>query len=82
VQTKLTDKRDLLNPILARPNTLIYICGLKGMEEGIYRELYRQELYDFLEIKEELVADGVDSMDSGEFKRAVKPSDRTFEEVY
>lgn len=81
VQCKLSDEVDLLSPILSKPNTLIYICGLKGMEEGIYKELINQDLLEYLEIKEELPAD-LNSLDNREFKRLVKPSVRTFEEVY
>jgi ferredoxin--NADP+ reductase len=81
VQTQLEEESELLQPILAKENTLIYICGLKGMEEGIYKELINQELYEFLEIKKKL-PDDVNSMDSKEFKRSIKPSPRTFEEVY
>jgi ferredoxin--NADP+ reductase len=81
VQTQIEDEQKLLKPILAKDNTLIYICGLKGMEEGIYKELIKQELYEYLEIKKKLPED-IHIMDSKKFKRTVKPSSRTFEEVY
>jgi ferredoxin--NADP+ reductase len=81
VQSQLEDEKELLNPILAKENTLIYICGLKGMEEGIYKELIRQELFDYLEIKKKL-PDDINSVDKRDFKRLIKPSPRTFEEVY
>lgn len=81
VQSTLYDKVDLLQPILSRQNTLIYICGLKGMEEGIYKELINLGLVEYLELKEELPED-IKSLDSRKFKRLVKPSVRTFEEVY
>jgi ferredoxin--NADP+ reductase len=81
VQTKLEDERELLLPVLQKENTLIYICGLKGMETGIYTELLKQGLFDYFEIKKEL-PENVADIPRDEFKRFVKPSMRTFEEVY
>ncbi len=81
VQSKLEDEKELLRPILDQPNTLIYICGLKGMQEGIYKELIHQGYTGYVEIRKKL-PDNVYSMESSSFRRAVKPSARTFEEVY
>ncbi|TVQ02880.1 MAG: hypothetical protein EA359_10935 [Balneolaceae bacterium] len=81
VQTALDDHKDVLAHILARDNTLIYICGMKGMETGIYLELLRQGFYDYLEIKKELPAD-LNEIRLNEIKEYVKPGIRTFEEVY
>jgi len=81
VQTALDDHREVLAPILSRDNTLIYICGMKGMETGIYLELLRQGFYDYLEIKKELPAD-LNEIRLNEIKEYVKPGIRTFEEVY
>lgn len=81
VQYKLIDEKELLMPILRKNNTLIYICGLKGMEQGIYRELLKQNLNDYLEIRKEL-PENIDNIPHGDFKEYIKPSNRTFEEVY
>jgi len=81
VQTQLEEEEDLLYPILAKDNTLIYICGMKGMETGIYKQLVRQNLAEYLEIKKEL-PESLDDIPQGKFKRFIKPSMRTFEEVY
>jgi ferredoxin--NADP+ reductase len=81
VQNKLQDEKELLFPILQKENTLIYICGLKGMESGIYMELLKQGLRDYLEIKKELPED-LNDIPWNDFKKYVKPSARTFEEVY
>lgn len=81
VQSKLVDEKDLLMPILQKDNTLIYICGLKGMEQGIYRELLKQGLNDYLKIRKQL-PENIDNIPHGDFKKYIKPSDRTFEEVY
>ncbi len=81
VQTKLIDEKERFDALLDKPNTLIYICGLKGMEEGIYRELYTQGYHDYLEFRKDLPED-LSEVDSKTFRRAVKPSERLFEEVY
>jgi ferredoxin--NADP+ reductase len=81
VQTKIEDEKELLYPILKQDNTLVYICGLKGMESGIYLEFLKQGLNDYVEIKKEL-PENLDDIPRGDFKKFVKPSVRTFEEVY
>ena len=81
VQTKLVDEAELLKPILEQPNTLIYICGLKGMETGIYKELAIHNLYDYLQIRG-VVPDDLSAMAHDDIKKTFKPSTRTFEEVY
>lgn len=47
VQTLIEDAPEVL-PILKKGNTLIYICGLKGMETGIYQGLLANDLYDYV----------------------------------
>lgn len=81
VQTQLEEREDLLQPILQKENTLIYICGMKGMEIGIYKQLVRLNLLDYVQIKKEL-PESLDDIPWDKFKRFIKPSDRTFEEVY
>lgn len=81
VQTKLEDNKDTLAPILAKDNTLIYICGMKGMETGIYTQLVDQGYTDYLEIKKELPED-LSEIPHNKFKRFIKAGVRTFEEVY
>jgi ferredoxin--NADP+ reductase len=41
VQDRLEEHQDTLVPLLEKPDTLFYMCGLKGMEYGIYPWLYR-----------------------------------------
>ena len=40
-QDRLQQHQDTLIPLLERPETMLYMCGLKGMEFGIYQWLYR-----------------------------------------
>ena len=81
VQTQLIDQKGLLTPILKKENTLIYICGMKGMEIGIYTELLNQGFDEYLEIRKELPED-LNKIPFDRFKRYIKPSSRIFEEVY
>lgn len=82
VQTCLQDDADLMDPILKKENTLLYICGLKGMESGIYRTLARKGFEEYLDIREPAIEKEADEWDENDLKRYVKPSDRTFVEVY
>lgn len=82
VQSSIEDCQDQLNPIFEQENTLIYICGLKGMETGIYQNLARNGHKDYLVIKGDFAEQHPDEWNWEEMKRNVKPSSRTFEEVY
>ncbi len=81
VQSLLEDQADLLRPILEKPNTLIYICGLKGMESSIYKKLLKEGFFDYFELREALPAD-LSALDGAELKKVAKPNTRIFEEVY
>lgn len=82
VQTCLWDDSELLDPLLEKENTLIYICGLKGMESGIYRALGEKGLTEYLDIRKPAAGKKPAEWDEKDLKRYVKPSARTFVEVY
>lgn len=82
VQTCLWDKQDLLDPILEQSNTLLYICGLKGMESGIYRALSRKGFDEYLDIREPADEKAPNEWNTTDLRRNVKPGERTFIEVY
>lgn len=82
VQTCLQDDAELIDPLLEKENTLLYICGLKGMEAGIYRSLANKGHAEYLDIREPAADKKPDEWDENDLKRYVKPSDRTFVEVY
>lgn len=75
------DEVEMLQPILKKENTLIYICGMKGMETGIYSELLRQGYEEYLDIRKKLPED-LNDIPQDKFKRFIKPGQRIFEEVY
>ena len=82
VQTAIDDRKETLAPILSQDNTLIYLCGMKGMETGIYHNLAKQGFMDYLLLKGELEGKAPADWSWEDLKQYVKPSDRTFEEVY
>ncbi|MTI88731.1 MAG: hypothetical protein FH748_12260 [Balneolaceae bacterium] len=82
VQSSIEDCQDQLSPIFEKENTLIYICGLKGMEAGIYQNLAIQGFDEYLVIKPKLETIAPEDWKWEDMKRNVKPSTRTFEEVY
>lgn len=82
VQTAIEDRADLLSPILSQENTLVYLCGLKGMETGIYHNLAKQGFMDYLTLKGDLADKDPKEWTWEEAKTLIKPSARTFEEVY
>lgn len=82
VQTCLWDYSELLDPLLEKDNTLLYICGLKGMESGIYKVLAQKGYSEYMDIREELLGVEPGEWSDEEIKRRVKPASRTFVEVY
>jgi ferredoxin--NADP+ reductase len=81
VQSQLVQRRELLEPVLWADNTLIYICGLKGMETGIYRQLLDMDLTGYFELREGWTGDA-SALDDEQLKKAAKAGPRIFEEVY
>ncbi len=81
VQSMLDERRDILSTLLDRDNTLIYICGMKGMETGIYKELIKQGYVEYLDVRKEL-PENVSDIPDDELRKYVKPGMRVFEEVY
>lgn len=82
VQYSLLDRNDLMMPILKKDNTLIYVCGLKGMETGIFQILAQLGLYDYIELKEELQEVDPLNWTRDQVSKLVKPGNRMFLEVY
>ena len=81
VQTAIEDYDELLAPILASDNTLVYLCGMKGMQTGIYEQLAKKGYTDYLTAKGEAAEKDPSEWTWEDLKTSVKPSDRTFEEV-
>lgn len=85
VQDRLMHDADALLPILKDPKTLIYICGIAGMELGIIQTLANlldaDSLSQYLTINPE-AGDEPSGWKRSMIPRKLKPSKRMFLEVY
>ncbi|MGJ8637632.1 MAG: FAD-binding oxidoreductase [Phycisphaerales bacterium] len=85
VQDRLKHDRDELVPLLNDPKTLVYICGIAGMELGIIQTLAElldaDALSQYLTIKPE-AGDDPSRWSRSMIPRKLKPSKRMFLEVY
>lgn len=81
VQYTLIDRKDLFMPVLEKDNTLIYVCGLKGMETGIFQMLALMGLFDYMQIDDTLKE--INPLEwSREQMKGIKAGERMFLEVY
>ncbi len=85
VQDRLREDAEVLSPMLASPRTLIYICGLAGMELGVFQTLARMlppdQLAQYLTLPEGM-AEQVDQWERGMIPKTLKKTKRVFLEVY
>lgn len=71
------------HPVLSDQRTLIYICGLAGMQMGMYRLLGRHQLTSgYLTMKDDLNATPVEDWSDTRIKRSIRPTGRCMLEVY
>ncbi|MBL4591476.1 MAG: hypothetical protein JKY96_05900 [Phycisphaerales bacterium] len=85
VQDRLEEDADDLMPMLNADRTLVYICGIAGMELGIFKTLARtlstDQLAQYLTLDPAIASD-LDSWERRMIPRAIKPTKRIFLEVY
>ncbi len=85
VQDRLSTNRDELGAMLSSERTLVYVCGLAGMELGIFKQMARilreSTLEQYLKIEPEAMGD-LEAWDRKMLHRQIKPSKRVFLEVY
>jgi ferredoxin--NADP+ reductase len=70
-----------LGPVLAGPDTLLYLCGLAGMQFGVYRRLATLGLLESYAALDRM-SGPPDVWRDDELKRAARPTDRCRIEVY
>lgn len=84
VQDRIRTHADLLLPLFASSRTLVYICGLAGMELGIFQHLARQlpeaALHQYLHI--DPAARDAHKWERRMLHKEVKVTRRVFLEVY
>lgn len=82
---RLAVNRDRFAPLLNSSRTLIYVCGIAGMELGVFQQLSRlctgSELEQYVQVDRATLAD-VDNWNRRMIHREVKPTRRVFLEVY
>lgn len=84
VQDRIDTHPDLLTSYLDSDRTLVYVCGMAGMEIGIFKALARllppERLAHYLSVKPE--AGEPDDWTRKMIPRTITPTKRTFLEVY
>jgi ferredoxin--NADP+ reductase len=85
IQDRLRTDRDRLLPKLSSGRTLIYVCGLAGMELGIFQQLAfnltGSSLEQYLQVDKATLAD-IRSWNRQMVHRQIKATKRVFLEVY
>lgn len=85
VQNKLADPGAGLAEVLSSERSLVYLCGLAGMEVGVFQSLARMlegaQLSRLLQVDAE-AAGPIDDWNRKLVNRALKPTRRMFLEVY
>jgi len=85
VQDRITASRDVLLPMLSGERTLVYVCGIAGMELGIFQHMARHlspsTLEQYLAVEPVAMGD-IGSWNRKMLHRELKVSKRVFLEVY
>jgi ferredoxin--NADP+ reductase len=79
----IEEQLERFGPLLAGPRTVIYICGLLGMQEGLFKALARHGLAEgYLRVGDELAGIRSDSRTGEQVRRHVRETGRCMVEVY
>lgn len=85
VHDQVQRSREVLSPILESPRTLVYICGIAGMELGVLQQIARVlpggALEQYVEVDSAARAD-VGGWTRAMLQKQVKPTRRVMMEVY
>lgn len=85
VQDRITASQDVLLPLLSSDRTLVYVCGIAGMELGIFQHMARHlppsTLEQYLTVDPAAMGD-IPSWNRKMLHRELKVSKRVFLEVY
>ncbi len=85
VQDRIKEDFDVLEPLLASERTLIYICGLAGMELGVFQSLAKmltpQHLAQYVSVPEGY-EEYPEKWERAMIPKTIKKTKRVFLEVY
>ncbi len=76
------EKQTGVMDLLHSPRTLMYMCGLAGMQVGVFELLARHGIGGFTKVGDELAGKPVPEWTAEDIKRRVRPTHRCMLEVY
>lgn len=83
VPALIEEQLDTFGPLLESPRTLVYMCGLLGMDAGVYRVLLKNNLAaGYIRVADELQSVDPKQWSSKQIKRHVRTTARCMLEVY
>lgn len=83
VPALIEEQLDTFGPLLESPRTLLYMCGLLGMDFGVYRVLLKNNLAGrYIRVDDELQAIDSKQWTSKQIKRHIHTTARCMVEVY
>ena len=83
VHSLMEDELDLFKPLLVNSRTVIYVCGLAGMQLGLFKMLARHGLDDgYCERGKQVDGVAPEDWTPEQIKRGVRPTGRCLLEVY
>ena len=79
----LDERMEIFGPLLENPRTLLYICGLAGMQSGLFQVMAKHGLGEgYFTVRDKLAAVAPAAWDLGQVRRGVKITERCMVEVY
>ena len=79
----IEEQLDTFGPFLKNPRTLVYMCGLLGMDRGIYLVLIEHDLAgQYITVGDELNDIAPEDWTTKQIKRYVRTTARSMVEVY
>jgi ferredoxin--NADP+ reductase len=83
VHQLMEERIDDFRPMLASPRTLIYVCGLAGMQFGIFKVMAQHGVSEgYLSVNEELAGVDPARWTPDDHRRRIRPTRRVMLEVY
>ena len=83
VHHMLDEQMELFAPVLSNPRTLLYICGLAGMQSGLFQVMAKHGMGSgYFTLKDQLADIDPADWDLSQVRRGVKVSERCMVEVY
>ena len=79
----MAERMDVFGPVLANPRTLLYICGLAGMQNGLFQVMAQRGLHPgYFTVKKPLADQDPAQWELRRVRRGVRVLNRCMVEVY